>query len=117
MNIRSTANKTDLADLLALQIRALRLPEPVREHRGVEGRLFRSDLAWPALKVCCEVDGGEMLQGRHNRAGGMASDCEKANLLNAAGWFVFRFTGTMVRNGAAIAFLEQFFATTASGLV
>jgi very-short-patch-repair endonuclease len=112
LNIRTnvTLNKTDLADLLAMQISGLRLPRGVREYEGaIPGRRFRLDLAWPTLKMCCEVDGGDRMQGRHNRAQGMAADCEKANLLTLAGWKVFRFTGSQVKSGAAIAFLERVF--------
>lgn len=113
VNIRRidlTRNKTDLADTLALQISALRLPRGVREFKGIEGRQFRCDLAWPNLKICVEVDGGDQSFGRHSRAGGMASDAEKQNLLTLAGWRCFRFTGSQVRSGAAIAFLERVFS-------
>jgi very-short-patch-repair endonuclease len=112
LNIRTNValGKTDLADLLALQISGLRLPRGVREYEGaIPGRRFRLDLAWPTLNICCEVDGGDRMQGRHNRAQGMAADCEKANLLTLAGWRVFRFTGSQVKSGAAIAFLERMF--------
>jgi hypothetical protein len=115
VNIRTNValGKTDLADLLALQISGLRLPRGVREYEGaIPGRRFRLDLAWPHLSppVCCEVDGGDRMQGRHNRAQGMAADCEKANLLTLAGWKVYRFTGSQVKSGAAIAFLERVFS-------
>jgi len=112
MNLRRpniSANKTDLADLLAQHLSAMRLPRGVREYVALEGRKFRCDLAWPLLKICCEVDGGDRSFGRHARAVGMAADCEKANLLTLAGWRVFRFSGTMVKNGQAIAFLERVF--------
>lgn len=102
----------DLADTLALHVLALRLPEPVREYRALPDRKFRCDLAWPELKLCIEVDGGELMQGRHNRAAGMASDCEKQNLLVLAGWKTLRFTGQMVKDGRAIALLQDYFRKT-----
>lgn len=92
----------DLADTLALHLRAMRLPEPVREYRAIPDRRFRCDLAWPDRKLAVEVDGGELVQGRHNRAQGMASDCEKANLLTLAGWRCLRVTGQMVKDGRAL---------------
>lgn len=110
MNIRrpSPRCKTDLADTLALQCHALRLPNPDREARLVPGRKFRSDLSWAApLKICVEVDGGDTMHGHHGRAAGMASDCEKQNLLVLAGWTCYRFTGSQVKSGAAIAWLER----------
>jgi very-short-patch-repair endonuclease len=100
---------TDLADTLLLHLRALRLPLPVREYRALPDRRFRCDLAWPDRRLAVEVDGGELLQGRHNRAQGMASDCEKANLLTRAGWRCYRFTGDMVKSGAALEFLKREF--------
>jgi hypothetical protein len=109
VNIRriSLTKTSDLADTLALQLRALHLPIPDREACLVPGRKFRSDLSWPALKICCEVDGGDRMLGRHGRASGMASDCEKQNLLVLAGWTCYRFTGSQVKSGAAIAWLER----------
>jgi hypothetical protein len=104
-----SANKTDLADLLALQIRAMHLPAPVREYQALEGRKFRCDLAWLEAKVFAEVQGGEYMQGRHSRANGMAADDEKWNLLTLAGWRGFYFTGSQVRSGAAIDFLTKVF--------
>ena len=100
---------TDLADTLLLHLRALRLPLPVREYRALPDRRFRCDLAWPDLKppLCVEVDGGELMQGRHNRAAGMASDCEKQNLLVLAGWHCLRFTGQQVKDGSALAVVTE----------
>ncbi len=100
----------DLADTLYLHICALKLPLPVREYCAISGRNYRCDLAWPERWLCVEVDGGERMQGRHSRAAGMASDCEKQNLLVLAGWKPLRFTGGQVRSGVAIAFLERYFA-------
>ena len=108
----SPKNKTDLADLLALHIRAMRLPTATREYRAIDGRQFRIDIAFVSHKLAVEVDGGENLPnggGRHNRAAGMASDSEKQNLLLMAGWRCMRFTGQQVKSGQAIATLEQFF--------
>ena len=102
-------NKVDLADLLAQHISGLRLPRGEREHRPFPDRRFRLDLAWPNLKLYVEVDGGELMQGRHNRAAGMASDCEKMALLTLDGWRGFRFVGSQVKSGFAIAMLERWF--------
>ncbi len=104
-----TRNKTDLADTLLLHIRASGLPKPVREYAPLPPRKFRCDLAWPALMLCVEVSGGELMigGGRHNRAAGMANDYEKNNLLVLAGWDVLYFTGSMVRDGRAIATMTE----------
>ena len=39
---------------LALQIRALGLPEPIREYQAIKGRKFRFDFAWPGRKAILE---------------------------------------------------------------
>jgi very-short-patch-repair endonuclease len=104
-----TRNKTDLADTLALHLRAMQLPAPVREYRPWKDRCFRLDLSWPLRLLYVEVDGGELMQGRHNRAQGMANDCEKMALLTLAGWRGFRFVGSQVRNGYALDILQQWF--------
>jgi len=101
--------RLDLADVLHGQIRALRLPDPVRELRPFADRRFRLDLAWVDRLLFAEVDGGEWMGGRHGRGAGMARDCEKWNRLTAEGWTGFRFTGSMVRSGEAVNFLEQVF--------
>lgn len=93
---------SDLADLLLLHIRASRLPVPIRDYRAIPDRKFLIDLAWPERKLSVEVDGGEFMRGRHSRGAGMASDCEKANLLVLAGWKCLRFTGGQVKDGTAI---------------
>jgi very-short-patch-repair endonuclease len=102
-----TRNKTDLADTLLLHIRAQRLPPPIRDYQALLPRKFKCDLAWPERKLCIEVDGGELMRGRHNRAAGMASDCVKQNLLVLAGWKTLRFTGQQVKDGSALAVVRE----------
>jgi very-short-patch-repair endonuclease len=94
---------SDLADLLQLHLRANHCPLPLREYVAIPGRKFRCDLAWPDRKLCVEVDGGEFMRGRHTRGAGMASDCEKHNLLVLAGWHTLRVTGGQVKDGSALA--------------
>lgn len=91
------------ADLLRLQIEESALPPPVQEHTFAPPRRWRFDLAWPALMVAVEVDGGTWTQGRHTRGSGYELDCEKLNRAAALGWRVLRYTTSMVRDGRAIA--------------
>jgi very-short-patch-repair endonuclease len=105
----ATKNKTDLADTLALHLRAMQLPAFVREYRPFPDRRFRLDISWPDRLLYVEVDGGELMQGRHNRAHGMANDCEKMALLTLAGWRGFRFVGSQVKNGFALDVLTRYF--------
>lgn len=106
---RKAVAHTDWADVLVGQIRALRLPEPVREYRfdGPGGRRWRLDCAWIDMLLAVEVNGSEFVQGRHNRGLGMANDFEKLNAALLDGWAVLLFTGSQVRNGYAIGLLEK----------
>jgi very-short-patch-repair endonuclease len=91
-----------LEALFAQQVRALRLPEPVREYRFDAIRRWKFDFAWPAQKVAVECEGGIWTSGRHTRGAGFEVDCEKYNAATLQGWRVVRFTSGMVKNGAAI---------------
>lgn len=116
---------TDAADQLAALLRLTGVPPPVREHRfgaelaggagrGLRERLarqglrdWRFDLAWPAARLAVEVDGGGWTGGRHARGAGIEADCEKLSSAVAAGWRVLRVTPRQVRDGRAVAWVEQ----------
>ncbi len=97
----------DYADTLALQIRAMRLPEPTREFRFDAERKWRFDLCWIDRRLFVEVDGGEHVTGSRRHGG--ALDHEKQNAAVLAGWLPVRFSGSQVKSGAALAWLEQYF--------
>ena len=40
-------------------------------------RRWRSDLAWPDVRVALEIDGGTWVNGRHNRASSIFKEMEK----------------------------------------
>ena len=98
---------SDIEEALAWQIRAGKLPAPVREHRPVKGRRWRLDFAWPDLRLAIEVEGGIWTGGRHTRPIGFEQDCEKYNEVTVMGWRVLRVTGDMVRDGRALRVLER----------
>ena len=58
------------------------------------------------------VEGGTFINGRHTRGIGFARDAEKYNLACELGWRVFRYTGEMVRTGAAIDQIERCLCST-----
>ena len=72
----------------------------VREHPlpkpDGKGRPWRFDIAWPALCVCVEVDGGRWLPGggRHSSDG----DYRKRNAAMLAGWSMLAFTTSQLGN-------------------
>ena len=90
---------------LALHIKAIGLPAPVREFYFAKPRRFRADFAWPDRKILAEVEGGTWSGGRHVRGKGYESDCEKYSIAAMLGYRVLRFTTAMVRDGRAIGFL------------
>ncbi len=95
-------------------------PYPTREFRFHPTRMWRFDFAWPAYRLAVELEGGVMSypvtcdsckrpvhrlnkrtkrkervyasMGRHTRASGFQSDCEKYNEAAAMGYRVLRFT-------------------------
>lgn len=91
-----------LEELFLQQLRAARLPEPIREHRFAPPRRWRFDVAWPYLLVACEVEGGTWVNGRHNRGSGFEADLEKYNAAVMAGWSVLRFSGAAIKSGDAL---------------
>lgn len=92
---------------LLFQLRAVGLPEPIREFAFWAGRRFRFDFAWPTLAVAAEVEGGTWTGGAHSRGRHFESDATKYNQAALLGWQVFRFTTGMVSDGRAIAVLSR----------
>ena len=102
---------------MALQIKAAKLPPPVREYRFARGftdpftqqtkdRLWRFDFAWPDQKVALEIEGGAWVSGRHTRGAGFENDCEKYAAALLLGWKVIRVPTRWVRNLRALNTLE-----------
>lgn len=104
-----TAHRFDYADSVAFHVKAMRLPDPVREFRFHPTRRWRFDLAWPQALVALEIHGGEFIQGKHNRGLGMAKDFEKLNTAQLDGWLVLHCTGAQVRSGYALTLLTELF--------
>lgn len=92
-----------IEEMFAMHAKASRLPEPAREHRFAPPRRWRFDFAWPDRLIAVEIEGGVWTGGRHTRGSGFEADAQKYNTAALMGWKVFRFTGGMVKSGAAIA--------------
>lgn len=100
------SQRTALEDALAFQIKAAKLPEPVREHVFAKPRRWRFDFAWPSFKLAVEVEGAIFVGGRHNRPMGMMADMEKYNVAALLGWKVLRVAGPHVKSGEALEWIE-----------
>ena len=98
---------SELEETLLWQLKAAKLPQPLREYRFALPRRWRFDLAFLPHKVAVEVEGGVWTHGRHTRGAGYEADCEKYSEAALLGWKVLRVTGRMVQNGKALALLER----------
>lgn len=96
------AKVSKLEETFALQLRAMKAPEPAREHRFHPVRKWRFDFAWPDRLFAVEIEGGVWTGGRHTRGAGFVKDMEKYNAAAELGWKVLRFHGGEVRKGTAI---------------
>jgi very-short-patch-repair endonuclease len=108
---RTLDGRSDLEEALAGRLRgpgrAMRIPEPIREHRFHPTRGWRFDFAWPEFDVAVEVEGGQWSGGRHTRGAGFELDAQKYNEAAIAGWRVLRVTKAMVDNDAALAYIAR----------
>ena len=93
--------------ILDAALRAAGCPAPVPEYRFAPPRRWRFDLAWPALRLALEVEGGTWARGRHVRGRGYERDCEKYNAAALLGWRVLRVTTDMLGDGRALALLAR----------
>ncbi|MCS7295531.1 MAG: hypothetical protein NZ761_09060 [Dehalococcoidia bacterium] len=100
--MRRRRETPDWEGCVALQVRALGLPEPEREYRFLPGRRFRFDFAWPSARVALEIEGGRFAGGRHVRPEGYARDVVKYSAAAALGWRVIRAVPEQVEDGRAV---------------
>lgn len=98
---------SELELTLAFQIKAAKLPEPVRELVFHPLRKWRFDFAWPDQNIAVECEGGVYSGGAHTRGKHFESDCEKYNAAVLHGWRVLRFTGDMIADGIALQTIER----------
>lgn len=77
------------------------------EHKFHPSRRWRFDFAFLRDGIAIEVEGGTWTKGRHTTGSGFEKDCEKYNEAALLGWRVFRFTGSMVKDGRAIKTIKE----------
>lgn len=103
----ASGSGSDLEETLAMYMRAVGIPEPLREYRFDPKRRWRADFAWPELMLLVEVEGGQWTNGRHTRGAGFEADCEKYNEAALFGWRVLRVTSTHIKTGEALAWIVR----------
>jgi very-short-patch-repair endonuclease len=103
------ANNGALETQMARDIQWVGLPKPETQYMWHPTRKFRADFAYPAIKLLIEVDGGTWANMGHSRGSGIEKDRIKDVEALILGFKVLRVTGTMVKDGSAIGYLEQIF--------
>jgi len=99
---------------LAWQMHVAGVPEPERQYRGIKGRRFAFDFAWPAEQICLEVMGGIWAGMKHTRGQGYTDDCVKANLAVLQGWLYLRVVPDQIASGQALLWVEEAFRVRGS---
>jgi very-short-patch-repair endonuclease len=85
---RSEVSDSTLEDLMLALIQEDGLPEPTLHHRlHLDGRDYVVDLAYVALKIAIELDGGVHMQPATFR-----EDRRRQNAIVLDGWLILRFT-------------------------
>ncbi len=101
-------NVSTAEDLLAFQIKAARLPEPVRQYQYAPPRKLRADFAFLRPRLLVEVTGGIYTRKAHGSITGILADIDRLNESSKHGWYMLRFTTDMVKSGTALATIEDF---------
>lgn len=99
--------KENAEDLLAFQIKAAGLPEPVRQYYYARPRRFRADFSWPSRRVLVACDGGVYNRRAHGSVSGILADIERQNVAAVHGYFTLRVTPQMIKSGVAIKLIEE----------
>jgi len=64
----------------------------VRQYKPIPTRLYKSDFYLPDFNLIIEIEGGQWVNGRHQRGYGFKQDIEKYNALTLAGYKILRLT-------------------------
>jgi len=107
---QAKAKRDHLVLTLLRDMKAMKLPAPVREWKFHPSRKWRFDLAWPVIttgKVAVEVEGGQWVKSRHRTGKGFAADMDKYNAGVLLGWRILRFTTSHIENGEAVPVISE----------
>ena len=64
----------------------------VRQFQPFKDRCFKCDFFLPDYNVVIEIEGGQWINGRHQRGTGYKNDIEKYNMITLAGYKILRLT-------------------------
>lgn len=98
----SIVKQSDLERSFDTQCKWLGIPEPVKEVRFDPARRWRLDRVWPDCMVAFAIEGFG-----HHKLSRYWGDIEKYNAATLAGYYVFRVTTRMVKDGSAVQLVER----------
>ncbi len=64
----------------------------VRQFKPFKDRRYACDFYLPDYNVVIEIEGGQWINGRHQRGAGYKNDIEKYNLITLSGYKIVRLT-------------------------
>jgi hypothetical protein len=103
------APKSQLEDTLAFQMKAARLPTPIRQFFAIPGRKLAFDFGFPDWRLLVEVQGGVWTKGKHGRGSGIIGDQNKLNLAVLNGYFTLQFSVNHIDDGSALQTIQRAF--------
>ena len=101
----ASKNEEDLAE----QIQLAGLPEPERQYHHLRGRAHTLDFAWPEWTVNGLQLGLEVQGMCHTVRTRFNADLEKRFLGISQSWLVLEVGGEQIKNGKAMAWLQELF--------
>ena len=100
--------QSSLEAQFAAQIKFMKLPPPVAEHRFHPKRKWRFDFAWVDIKLAVELQGLLWAgKGRHQNAANLDNEYTKENEAVLLGWRVLKFSSRQVQSGEAITWIKE----------
>lgn len=87
----SNAGKNQLENPFAQYLTFMNI-QYVRQFKPVKDRRYQCDFFLPQFNVIIEIEGGQWINGRHQRGIGFKNDMEKYNLLTMMNYRLIRLT-------------------------
>ena len=99
------------ASQLDVAVRAGRIPHYVTQWRGIPGRKFAFDFAWPDWHLALEVQGGTWMPNRsgHSTGSGLQHGYEKQSLAAIHRIYTMACDAVQIKKGLALDWVIQFF--------
>lgn len=98
-SVEKSASNTNLENAFA-QWLTFKNIQYVRQFQAIKDRRYKCDFYLPKWNVIIEIEGGQWIQGRHQRGSGFKNDIEKYNQLTLSGYRILRLTTDhFIRNG------------------